>query len=398
MNILVINSGSSSIKFQLMAMPEARLICEGLVERIGQEEAVFHVKKEDETLQEVLRVTDHRAGLKKMAEFLLDPSIGVIADTGDLAAVGHRVVHGGDRFSTTTRITGKVKEEIRAFIPLAPLHNPHNLEGIEIAEEVFPDAVQVAVFDTAFHQSMPLTARKYAIPEYLFRDYGIKVYGFHGISHKYVTERALEYLNLSHSRIISIHLGNGCSMTAVQDGKSLDHSLGFAPGNGLIMGSRSGDIDHALIFYLTEHLGYATEDIRRMLTRESGMLGLTGLSDMRDIQAKAEEGDASCRLALQMNAYRIRKYIGAYAAVLNGLDAIVFTAGIGENSALIRKLACEGMEYLGLELDPERNTAPAKGICEIHAVSSRVRILIVPTNEELEIAREVFLLLNNGNK
>ena len=376
-------------------MPDKKLICEGLVERIGLEDAIFHYKTEEVSLSEPGSIAHHREALQKMADTLFDPIHGVIDDATDIPAVGHRVVHGGDSFSTTTRVTEVVKNQIRDFIPLAPLHNPHNLEGIEIAETIFPQAVQVAVFDTAFHQSMPVRARKYAIPRRFYQDYGIKAYGFHGTSHKYVAEKTIAYLRRLHSRIITIHLGNGCSMTAVQDGKSLDHSLGFAPSNGLIMGSRSGDIDHSIIFYLSERLGYSLEEVQRLLTRESGMLGLTGYSDLRDIQRQAAGGDSDCRLALEMNAYRIKKYIGAYAAAMNGLDALVFTAGIGENSTLIRKLSCLQMEFLGIVLDGAANEAPNHGMRELHAPASRVKILVIPTNEELEIAQQVYQLLQS---
>ncbi len=374
-------------------MPGEVRICEGIVERIGLEDAMFRYLGPKGELKEVLPIKDHRAGLKKMAGMLFNPGKGVINSPGDIGVVGHRVVHGGDAFSTTTLITKAVKEEIRAFIPLAPLHNPHNLAGIEIAEELFPEAAQVAVFDTAFHQSIPEKARKYAIPVKYFNEHGIKVYGFHGTSHKYVAEKAIEQLGKPDSRIITIHLGNGCSMTAVKDGKSIDHSLGFAPGNGLIMGSRSGDIDHSLIFYLVKALGQSPEDVERMLTRESGMLGLTGYSDLRDIQQNAVKGDTSCQLALAMNAYRIKKYIGAYTAAMNGLDALVFTAGIGENSAPLRTMVCEQMDYLGIMLDEVKNALPSSQLRELQDGASRVRILVIPTNEELEIAKQAYQLL-----
>lgn len=392
MKILVINAGSSSIKFQLMAMPEERLLCEGLVERIGLEDAEFRYKTPKREVKTKQSIRNHHEGLRLMSDTLFHSQYGVIKDKAEIGAVGHRVVHGGDAFSTTTRINVEVKREIAAFTPLAPLHNPHNLEGIRVAESLFPDAVQVAVFDTAFHRTMPLKARKYAIPGNFYEEYKIQAYGFHGTSHKYVAERAIEHLGRQNSRIITIHLGNGCSMTAVQDGKSIDHSLGFAPSNGLIMGSRSGDIDHSIIFYLADTLGYSLKEIQELLTKKSGMLGLTGFSDLRDIQAGAEAGDPGCILALGMSAYRIKKYIGAYAAVMNGLDALVFTAGIGENSALMRKMACEQMEYLGIRLDETKNRAISREIRELQATDSGVVLLVVPTNEELEIARQAYHL------
>ncbi len=392
MNILVINAGSSSIKFQLIAMPEENLLCEGLVERIGMQDAIFRFKSAKKEINGKQHIRNHNEGLRLMSDALFNGEYGVIGNKAEIGAVGHRVVHGGDAFSTTTRITGEVKREIAAFTPLAPLHNPHNLEGIRVAEALFPHAVQVAVFDTAFHRTLPLKARKYAIPNSFYDENKIQAYGFHGTSHKYVVERAIEHLGRENTRIITIHLGNGCSMTAVQDGISIDHSLGFAPSNGLIMGSRSGDIDHSLIFYLADTLNYSLKEIQDLLTKKSGMLGLTGLSDLRDIQAGAAAGDAGCRLALEMNAYRIKKYIGAYAAAMNGLDALVFTAGIGENSALMRKMVCEQMDFMGILLDDVKNRATSRDIRKLQATESRVVVLVVPTNEELEIARQAYRL------
>ena len=393
MNVLVLNSGSSSIKFQVIGMPSESLACEGIVERIGTEEAHVRYKAGGHTSSKVRPILTHRSALEIICSLLLAPDNGIISNASGIGAVGHRVVHGGTVFSETTRVTGKVKEEIASFIPLAPLHNPHNLTGIQIAEELFPGAAQVAVFDTAFHRTMPLKARKYAIPDVLFRDYGIQAYGFHGTSHKYVSEKAIAHLGKQGTRILCLHLGNGCSITAVKDGKSMDHSLGFGPLNGLIMGTRSGDIDHSLIFYLVETLGYALPEVQRLLTMESGLLGLTGHSDLRDIQEGAAAGNADCKLAFDMSAYRIRKYIGAYTAVLNGLDALVFTAGIGENSAYMRKLVCADLEFLGIHLDEEKNVAPAAGLREIQSATSKVTILVIPTNEELEIARQTYNLV-----
>lgn len=395
MKILVINSGSSSIKFQLLDLPAGTRVCEGIVERIGMEDAIFRYTSQSAHTESIQPIATHRGGLEKMAEALFHPKQGVLSEGKGIDAVGHRVVHGGDTFSTTTVINARVKEEIRANIPLAPLHNPHNLEGIRIAEELFPDAVQVAVFDTAFHRTMPLKARKYAIPNSFYTDHKIQAYGFHGISHKYVSEKAMEHLGKGASRLITIHLGNGCSMTAVLDGKSIDHSLGFAPSNGLIMGSRSGDIDHSLIFYLVDALGYDLKEVQKLLTQQSGMLGLTGYSDLRDIQGGADAGDAGCQLALEMSAYRIKKYIGAYAAAMNGLDAVVFTAGIGENSALLRQMVCEGMDHLGIHMDPVRNSHGGHDIREFQATDSPVKLLVIPTNEELEIAKQAYTLLSS---
>lgn len=397
MKILVINSGSSSIKYQLFLMPKQEVICSGLVERIGLENAKIHYKSAKQKIEEVTEITNHKQGLEKVVALLLSKKVGVISSTNEIKAVGHRVVHGGSTFTKTTVITREVKDKIRSLFSLAPQHNPANLEGIEVAESIFTMAKQVAVFDTAFHQTIPVKAYKYAIPNHFLEDENIRMYGFHGTSHKYVSEQANVYLQKKESKIITIHLGNGCSMAAVKKGESIDHSLGFAPVTGLIMGSRSGDIDHAIIFHLVNNLGYDIKEVDAMLQKESGMLGLTGYSDLRDIEAEAEKGNEQCKLALEMNAYRIQKYIGAYAAVMNGLDAVVFTAGIGENSDVIRKLICTNMEYLGLLLDEEKNNVRAKEITEIHKASSKVKILIVPTNEELEIAKQSFDLTYGGH-
>ena len=316
----------------------------------------------------------------------------MIKNVEEVDAIGHRVVHGGSLYTSTTLITDQVKSKIAEFAALAPLHNPHNLKGIQIAERLFPAAKQVAVFDTAFHQTIPEKAKKYALPNRLHEEEGIQIYGFHGTSHKYVTEQAITHLELKNSKLLSIHLGNGCSMTAVVDGQSFDHSLGFAPSNGLIMGSRSGDIDHAIIFHLVNKLGYALSDVERMISKESGMLGLTGYADLRDIQKEAANGNKDCIIALEMNAYRIKKYIGAYAAAMNGVDAIIFTAGIGENSSLLRKMVCSEMEYFAISLDAEKNEARSGSLREIQAAESKIKILVIPTNEELEIAKQTFRL------
>lgn len=394
MNILIINSGSSSIKFQLMDMPSEALLCSGLVERIGHEDAVLNYKTASIALKQKSHIMDHKQGLHKVVELLLDPENGVIKSTNEIRVVGHRVVHGGNSFSDTTIITEEVKRKIEDLISLAPLHNPGNLEGILVAEEFFQSAKQIAVFDTAFHQTIPEKARKYAIPNALYEKNSIQLYGFHGTSHQYVSEKAIEYLGLKTSKIISIHLGNGCSMTAILNGKSIDHSLGFTPSNGLIMGSRSGDIDHGIIFHLVNNLGYSVDEVKELLTYKSGMLGLTGHIDLRDIEAAAENGNITCILALEMNAYRIKKYIGSYTSVMNGLDAIIFTAGIGENSSMIRKLACADMDFFGIELDETKNESRSKDFREISNTSSKVKILVIPTNEELEIAKQAYELLN----
>ncbi|BAO55981.1 acetate/propionate family kinase [Nonlabens marinus] len=390
MNILILNAGSSSIKFQLLQMPSEKVVCSGMAERIGQNDAVLSFKSQHSELTETGTIASHQEGLERIVELLLDSDKGVIKHVEEIDAVGHRVVHGGKLFTNTTLITNEVKGKIAEFATLAPLHNPHNLEGIHIAERLFPKAPQIAVFDTAFHQTIPEKAKKYALPNKLYEEEGIQVYGFHGTSHKYVSEKAIAHLQLATSKILSIHLGNGCSMTAIVNGKSMDHSLGFAPSNGLIMGSRSGDIDHAIIFHLVNKLGYELSDVERMINKESGMLGLTGYADLRDIQREAANGDKDCVLALEMNAYRIKKYIGAYAAAMNGVDAIIFTAGIGENSNLLRSKVCSDMEFLELAIDQEKNEIRSNSLREIQSQESKIRILVIPTNEELEIAKQAF--------
>jgi acetate kinase len=392
MKIVIINSGSSSIKYQLIDMPEGEVICSGMIDRIGLETSNLTYVTDNVKLEEILPIPTHKIGLEKIAKLLMDEVVGVIKSTSEIDAVGHRVVHGGSAFSNTVVINKEVKEKIKQLFDLAPLHNPANLEGINVAEEIFNTAKQVAVFDTAFHQTIPVVAHKYAFPNYLLTENKIRVYGFHGTSHKYVSEKAIAHLE-KNSKIITIHLGNGCSMTAIKDGKSIDHSLGFGPMNGLIMGTRSGDVDQSVIFYLVNSLGYTLDDVNTMLQKQSGMLGLTGYSDLRDIEANAELGNGDCQLALAMNAYRIKKYIGSYAAVLNGLDAIIFTAGIGENSSYIRKLVCTDMDYFGIKLDVEKNEIRSKEAREINTADSKTKILVIPTNEEIEIANQVYELL-----
>ncbi len=397
MKIVVINSGSSSIKYQLIEMPDQKVICSGMVDRIGLETSNYTYVTDNVKVEETLPIASHKIGLEKIAKMLMDDEIGVIKSTKEIQAVGHRVVHGGSSFSAPTLITAEVKDEIRKLCEIAPLHNPAHLEGIIVAEEIFVEAKQIIVFDTAFHQTMPEVAYKYAIPNHFLTENKLRVYGFHGTSHKYVSEKAIEYLksqNKPYQNIITVHLGNGCSITAVKDGKCIDTSMGFTPISGLIMGTRSGDIDASVLFYMMKELNYTVDELSTLLQKQSGMLGLTGFSDLREIEAKAGEGNKECQLALDMNAYRIRKYIGSYSAALNGLDAIVFTAGIGENSDYIRRLVCADMEYFGLELDLEKNSIRSKEIREINTPSSKTKILVVPTNEEVEIANQVYDLLS----
>ncbi len=394
MQVLVLNSGSSSLKFQLFSMPEEVVLCSGQIERIGFEDAIFKFKTQNNTIEKTTAVLNHKEGLELVSKQLLDKTNGVIKSASDIAIVGHRVVHGGSYFSDTTEINDIVKQKIEALSSLAPLHNPPNLEGIEVAETIFSDAKQVAVFDTAFHQSIPEHAYKYAIPNKFLEEDNMRLYGFHGTSHKYVSEKAIAYLGKENSKIITIHLGNGCSMTAIKNGKSIDHSLGFSPVSGLIMGTRSGDIDPAIIFHLAEKFEYSLKEVNNIIQKQSGMLGLTGYSDLREIEAKAEAGDKNCNLALTMNAYRIKKYIGAYAAIMNGLDAIVFTAGIGENSSKMRQRVCEDLDLLGITIDSKKNDVRSDYTREINKDNAQVKVLVIPTNEELEIVKQAVELFD----
>ncbi|MBK6978295.1 MAG: acetate kinase [Cytophagaceae bacterium] len=388
--ILVINTGSSSLKFSLFEMPSEEVIASGIVERIGMEDAVFKYKNLNGKTEKSLSIKNHFAALRLVADQLLDKENGVLQSPDEIDAIGHRVVHGGSLFTDTTIITDEIKSKIKELFSLAPLHNPPNYTGIEVAESIFPNSKQVAVFDTAFHQSIPEKAHRYAIPNNLYEKDNVRLYGFHGTSHKYVSQKAAEYLGKPDAKIVILHLGNGCSATAVNAGKSIDHSLGFGPVTGLIMGTRSGDLDPAVVLYLIENKGHTAKEVNDILNKESGMLGLTGYSDLREIEARYMEGDQQCKLALEMNAYRIKKYIGAYAAAMNGLDAVVFTAGIGENSEIIRGMVCEDMDFLGIKINKEENDLRKPGIRELQTSDSQVKILVVPTNEEVEIARQAF--------
>jgi len=397
MNILVINSGSSSIKYQLFRMPSNLPVCSGLVERIGIEGSfIKHSVFPDGSKLSIEKdafISNHGEGLKQVLALLTEGEHAVISSPEDIAAVGHRVVHGGEHFSGATLITEGVKQQIKKLFSLAPLHNPVNYKCIEFAEQTFPQAKQIAVFDTAFHQSIPEKAFRFAIPEWYYKENGIRVYGFHGTSHKYVSEKAINWFNKPKSKIISIHLGNGCSITAINDGKSIDTSMGFGPLSGLMMGTRSGDIDPSVIFHLMEHAGYSLEQLSTLLNKQSGLLGVGGSSDMRDINKLAAEGNEAAKLALSIYAYRIKKFIGAYAAVLNGIDLIIFTAGVGENDSEMRAAVCEQLDYLGIELDLGKNRNYKGELTDVSTDSSPVKILVIPTNEEFEIANQSFNLL-----
>lgn len=393
MKILVINAGSSSIKYQLFNMQDRSVLAGGLVERIG--EGKGHIKHNNlldptvPTYNAELSIPDHQSGLNQVVQLLLDENTGVIASPDEITAVGHRVVHGGEKFSAPTVITDEVLTVIDELSSLAPLHNPANLTGVQVAMKLFPNAAQVAIFDTAFHQTMPAYVYRYAIPSELYEKHHIRSYGFHGTSHFYVAKVAAEYLGkpLNETNLITAHLGNGASITAISGGRSVDTSMGYSPLPGLIMGTRSGDLDPAVVFSLANDHGMSIAEIDKMLNKQSGLLGLCGDNDLRDVEERMQSGDKTAQLAFEMYAYRIKKYIGMYTAALGDVDALIFTAGVGENSDLVRQQACDGLASLGYTLDPSKNSQGKQGkVTEIQTDDSRIKILIIPTNEELEIA------------
>lgn len=396
MKILVINTGSSSIKYRLFDLPDPQALAGGLLERIGERQSrLTHRTAGAGARVEERAVPDHHAGMEWMVAWLTAPGQGVIRDAGEIAAVGHRVVHGGESFSRPVRIDDQVLSAIRANIPLAPLHNPANLIGIEAARSLFPRAVQVAVFDTAFHQTLPPKAFLYGLPHELYQKHKIRRYGFHGTSHAYVAKEAARRLGrpLAELNLLTIHLGNGASITAIERGHSVDTSMGMTPLEGLLMGTRCGDLDPSLLFYLLEFGGLSVAELSRLLNHQSGLKGICGENDMREILKRRAGGDRLAALALEIYAYRIKKYIGAYYAVLGEVDALVFTGGVGENAAAVRETALAGLENLGIILDPAKNQEPPSGGGEIQSAASRVAVLVIPTNEELEIARECQELL-----
>ena len=377
-------------------MPESSILCKGMVDRIGSKDSMISYQKGEQPAISTRTIIDnHKTGLQLIVDRILDPINGAVRNKEEINVVGHRVVHGGSSFTDPVLITDQVKDQIKELFTLAPLHNPANYEGIRVAEALFPEAEQIAIFDTAFHQTLPQKAYQYAIPvDYLTKE-KIRVYGFHGTSHKYVSD-IVRKKSGGCNKLITIHLGNGCSMSAIKNGKCIDTSLGFAPMNGLIMGTRCGDIDQSVVLYLMQSLHKTAAEVNDLLQRQSGMLGLTGHSDLRDIEQKAAAGDRNCQLALEMNAYRIKKYIGSYSAVLNGLDAIVFTAGIGENSATMRHLVCSEMDFFGIRLDAAKNEIRSSSARTIHEANATTQIWVIPTDEELEIARQAYSLLQQN--
>lgn len=399
MHVLVINSGSSSIKFRLYEMEQDELIMSGTLERIGEADSYHDYRKythagEMEEHKENSPVADHAAGLKQIFAFL--ESNGPLDSMKSLHAIGHRVVHGGETFHTPTLIDEDVIEGIREMIPLAPLHNPANLVGIEAAHRQYPQVPQVAVFDTAFFRTLPPRAYRYALPDELYQHHRVRRYGFHGTSHQHVARQAANYLQqpLETLRLITLHLGNGASAAAIRDGTCIDTSMGMTPLEGLIMGTRCGDLDPSVHFYLARTLGIDLNEIENLLNHESGMKGLCGASDMREVHRLASEGNEQARLAIEMYCYRISKYIGAYYVALGGLDALIFTGGIGENDSIIRQSVCSRLSMLGISIDHKQNQIDTKIPFSISQRCSKTRVLVVPTNEELEIARQTISTLN----
>jgi acetate kinase len=394
MKILILNAGSSSLKYQLIDMNGEKLLAKGLVERIGIEGSHINQKVDDKVFDASAPMKTHTDGIHWMLKALTDPEKGAVKSMDEIGAVGHRVLHGGERFTASVKINEEVKNAIRDNIPLGPLHNPANLMGIEACEKVMPGTPNIAVFDTAFHQTMPKKSYLYGVPMEYYRKLHIRRYGFHGTSHRYVSKRVCEFLGLdrAHSRIITCHLGNGSSLAAVLNGKCLDTSMGITPLEGVLMGTRSGNLDPAVVQYIANNENMNVDDVLSLLNKKSGLLGVSGISsDMRDIDAAASRGEENAIVARDMLVWGIRKYIGAYAAEMNGVDAIVFTAGIGENNINLRSMVMRDFDYLGAKLDPEKNQTRDEAV--ISSEDSKVKICVIPTNEELVIARDTLAIV-----
>ncbi len=391
MKVLVINCGSSSLKYQVFDMANEVVLAKGIVEKIGLEGSFLKYRRGNEdNITIEAEISDHEVGIKLVFEALTNPNYGVLKDVSEIEAVGHRVVHAGEKYAGSVAIDEDVMQALRECIELAPLHNPPNIIGIEAAQRLMPNVTHVGVFDTAFHQTMPEYAFLYALPYDMYKQYGIRRYGFHGTSHNYVASRAAAVLGrpLSELKLITCHLGNGASVTAVDGGKSVDTSMGFTPLEGLIMGTRSGDLDPAIVSFLMDKEGMNPEQANNFLNKKCGVFGISGVSsDFRVIEEAAEQGNKRAQIAMDMFAYRVRKYIGAYAAAMGGVDAIVFTAGLGENSPEMRAAICQGLGFIGIEVDEAKNKVRGKEV-DISTEQARVRTLLIPTNEELMIARD----------
>ncbi|NMB70591.1 MAG: acetate kinase [Bacteroidales bacterium] len=400
MKILVLNCGSSSIKFQLFEMTTESVLSRGIVEKIGLKGSFLKLEKENG--QKVMfegEILDHQTGIEYVLGVLTSKKHGCLKSLDELDAVGHRVVHGKEKFKSSVLITEEVIQELERCVDIAPLHNPPNLKGIYAMQSLLPSVPQVGVFDTAFHQTMPKHAYMYAIPYSLYEKYGIRRYGFHGTSHRYVSRRACKFLgvNIEQQKIITCHLGNGASMTAVLHGQSVDTSMGLTPVEGLIMGTRAGDLDLGIITYIMDKEDIGYKAVSTLINKHSGVLGVSGISsDMREVEEAAEKGNERAKLALDMYHYRVRKYIGAYTAAMNGLDILVFTGGIGENGWESREEICKNMEYLGIYLDPARNKGLRGKEAVISTEDSRVKVVVIPTNEELVIAQDTQMIVSGG--
>ena len=400
MKVLVLNSGSSSVKYQMIDPKKEECLAKGVVERIGMAGAMLtHKPKDREQVRLTGEILDHKVAIEYVMSILLSKNHGVIKDKNEISAVGHRVVHGGEAFSNSVMITSEVIKEIAHCIEYAPLHNPANLKGIRATQAILPNIPEVAVFDTAFHQSMPMHAFIYGLPYVVYKRHGIRRYGFHGTSHLYVSDRAAKILKKPKDKlkIITCHLGNGSSIAAIKNGKSLDTSMGFTPLEGLLMGTRSGDLDPAVVLYIMNKEEMTMHEMNTMLNKHSGIQGLSGLSsDMREIE-EVLDSNVQALLSHQVFCYRLKKYIGAYCAAMNGADAIVFTGGIGENSSVVRRDTLNEMQFFGIELDSRKNNKRENGEKEIQGKNSKVKILIIPTNEELVIARDTMAIVNKLN-
>ena len=397
MKILVLNCGSSSIKYALYNMDDKSVMTSGGAERVGLDGAFVKVKLPNGEKKTVMHdIPEHTEGVKFIFSLLTDPEIGVIKDLNEIDAVGHRMVHGGEKFNKSVVLTDEVLKTFEECIDLAPLHNPANLKGVKAVSELMPGLPQVGVFDTAFHQTMPAHSYLYAIPYELYEKYGVRRYGFHGTSHRYVSKRVCDFLgvNPADKKVITCHIGNGGSIAAVDGGKCVDTSMGLTPLEGLMMGTRSGDIDGGAITFLEKKLGLDADGMSNLLNKKSGVLGITGISsDMREIESANYEGNERAKLALDMYSYRIKKYVGAYAAAMGGCDIIVFTAGVGENQASMREDVCKNMEYMGVKLDVEKNKTIRGEEAIISTPDSKVTVCVIPTDEELMIATDTMNLL-----
>ena len=399
MIVLVLNAGSSSIKYQLFDVEEKKVLAKGIVDKIGMADAaLINYRDDGDEVKLEGEIVDHQAGIEYVLGVLISEKHGSIKSLEGIDAVGHRVVHGGESFQSSALINDEIVRKINECVPLAPLHNPPNLKGIEAVTELMPDTPQVAVFDTAFHQTMPKSAHMYAIPYSLYKKYGLRRYGFHGTSHHYVSRRACEIVGVDYQtqKIITCHLGNGASITAIKYGKSVDTSMGLTPVEGMIMGTRSGDLDLGVLTYIIDKEELGVKEANTLINKHSGILGISGVSsDMREVERASDDGNNRARLALEMYDYRIIKYIGSYAAAMSGVDMIVFTGGIGENAHRVREAVCKKFGYMGLEFDSEKNTGLRSQEAIISKPDSKIKVLVVPTNEELVIAQETLKVINN---